>query len=57
MSTFRSADLPTTDGREIRLRRITTANEEQRHLLHQLGVTVPERLDVDLECSVDPAFA
>jgi transposase len=59
MSTLRSADiiLPTTDGREIRLRRITAANEEQRRLLHQLGVTVPERLDVDLECSVDPAFA
>ena len=59
MSTLRSADiiLPTTDGREIRLRRITTANEEQRRLLHQLGVTVPERLDVDLECSVDPALA
>lgn len=58
MSTLRSADiiLPITDGREIRLRRITTANEEQRRLLHQLGVTVPERLDVDLECSVDPAF-
>lgn len=59
MSTLRSADiiLPTTNGREIRLRRITTANEEQRRLLHQLGVTVPERLDVDLECSVDPALA
>ena len=59
MSTLRSADiiLPTTDGREIRLRRITTANEEQRRLLHQLGVTVPERLDVDLECSVDFVFA
>jgi len=51
MSTLRSADiiLPTTDGREIRLRRITTATEAQRRLLHQLGVTVPERLDVDLE--------
>src|SRR5215469_15490641 len=59
MSTLRSADiiLPTTDGREIRLRRITTANEEQRRLLHQLGVTVPERLNVDLECSGDPALA
>jgi len=59
MSTLRSADiiLPTIDGREIRLRRITTANEEQRRLLHQLGVTVPERLAVDLECSVDSAFA
>ena len=59
MSTLRSADiiLPTIDGREIRLRRITTANEEQRRLLHQLGVTVPERLAVDLECSVDSAFS
>jgi transposase len=50
-----SADivLPTTDHREIRLRRITTPNEDQRLLLHQLGITLPERLKCDAECSGD----
>ena len=59
LSTLHSADiiLPTTDGREIRLRRITTPNPEQQLLLHQLGITMPERLSFDSECSVDSATA
>lgn len=57
LSTLHSADiiLQTTDGREIRLRRITTPNPEQQLLLDQLGITLPERLSFDCECSVDPA--
>jgi len=59
LSTLHSADiiLPTTDGREIRLRRITTPNPEQQLLLNQLGITLPERLSFDSECSVDSATA
>ena len=43
LSTLVSADivLPTTDGREIRLRRVTTPNAEQKQLLDQLGIAVP----------------
>jgi transposase len=57
LSTLHSADiiLPTTDGREIRLRRITTPNPEQQLLLDQLGIILPERLSFDSECSVDSA--
>src|SRR5260370_19142001 len=46
LSTLQSADivLPTTDGREIRLRRITEPTTEQKSLLHQLGLSLPERL-------------
>jgi transposase len=59
LSTLHSADiiLPTTDGREIRLRRITTPNPEQQLLLNQLGITLPDRLSFDSECSVDSATA
>jgi transposase len=55
LSTLQSADiiLPTTDGREIRLRRITTPSVEQQFLLDQLGMVVPERLSLDRECSAD----
>jgi transposase len=54
-----SADivLPTTDGREIRLRRVTTPTAEQKQLLDQLGITVPNRLSFDQECSADSAIA
>ena len=47
LSTLQSADivLPTTDGREIRLRRITEPTAEQKSLIHQLGLSLPERLD------------
>ena len=59
LSTLQSADivLPTTDGREIRLRRITEPTAEQKSLLHQLGLSLPERLKSLSKCSVDPAVA
>jgi hypothetical protein len=55
LSTLQSADivLPTTDGREIRLRRITEPNAEQKSLLQQLGITLPERFELNQKCSAD----
>src|SRR6266513_682080 len=55
LGTLVSADivLPTTDGREIRLRRVTAPNDEQKQLLEQLGIALPDRLNFDLECSAD----
>ena len=46
LSTLQSADivLPTTEGREIRLRRITEPTAEQKSLLHQLQLSLPDRL-------------
>jgi transposase len=46
LSTLQSADivLPTTDGREIRLRRVTEPTAEQKALLHQLGIVLPNAL-------------
>ena len=43
LATLQSADivLPTTDGREIRLRRITEPTTEQKHLFSQLGFSPP----------------
>jgi len=49
--------LPTTDGREIRLRRVTTSTPEQRTLFDRLSITVPDRLSFDQECSADSATA
>jgi transposase len=59
LSTLQSADivLPTTDGREIRLRRITEPSPEQKSLLHQLGISLPERLNFHANCSADSAIA
>ena len=59
LSTLQSADivLPTTDGREIRLRRITEPTAEQKSLLRQLGISLPEHLRFNRECSVDSAIA
>src|SRR5229473_2943944 len=59
LSTLQSADivLPTTDGREIRLRRITEPTAEQKSLLHQLGLSLPERLKSVSKCSADSAIA
>jgi transposase len=59
LSRLQSADivLPTNDGREIRLRRITEPTAEQKSLLGQLGICLPERLQFNRECSVDPAIA
>jgi len=59
LSTLHSADivLPTTDGHEIRLRRITEPTAEQKLLLQQLGIPLPEHLQFNRECSVDSAIA
>ena len=59
LGTLVSADivLPTTDGREIRLRRVTTPSAEQKRLLDELDIEVPERLSFDQECSADSAIA
>jgi hypothetical protein len=59
LSELRSADivLPTTDGREIRLRRVTEPTAEQNYLLHLLGISIPDRLSFNRECSVDSAIA
>ena len=59
LSTLQSADivLPTTDGREIRLRRITEPTADQKSLLHQLGLSLPERFDLHPKCSADSAIA
>jgi transposase len=59
LSTLQSADivLPTTDGREIRLRRITEPTAEQKSLLHRLGLSLPERLKSLSKCSADFATA
>jgi len=37
--------LPTIEGREIWLRRITKLDEEQQKILHQLQLQLPERLE------------
>ncbi len=59
LSTLQSADivLPTTDGREIRLRRITEPNAEQESLLQQLGLSLPEHFELNRKCSADLATA
>jgi transposase len=59
LSTLQSADivLPTTDGREVRLRRVTEPTAEQKSLLHQLGLSLPQRLDLHPKCSADSATA
>jgi len=59
MSRLHSADivLPTVEGREIRLRRITEPEAGQRTLLHTLHIHLPERLDPTPKCSVDSASA
>lgn len=59
LATLQSADivLPTTDKREIRLRRITTPDMEQKELLEKLGMKLPAYLDFDRECSADPEIA
>jgi transposase len=59
LSKLHSADivLPTTDGREIRLRRVTEATAEQKHVLYLLGISLPDRLNFNRQCSVDSAIA
>jgi hypothetical protein len=59
LSTLQSADivLPTTDGHEIRLRPITEPTTEQKSLLRQLGINLPERLRFHHRCSANSAVA
>ena len=59
LSTLQSADiiLPTTDGRELRLRRVTEPSPEQKSLLHQLRISLPEHFELNRKCSVDSAIA
>jgi hypothetical protein len=59
LSTLQSADiiLPTKDGREIRLRRITEPTAEQKAVLQQLGFSLPERFELNRQCSADSATA
>jgi transposase len=59
LSTLQSADivLPTTDGCEIRLRRITEPTAEQKALLQQLGFSLPEWFELNRKCSVDSPLA
>jgi transposase len=59
LSTLQSADivLPTTDGREIRLRRVTEPDAEQKSLLRQLGLSLPEHFQMNRKCSADSAIA
>ena len=55
LATLHSADivLPTTDGREIRLRRVAKPTPEQARLLDQLEITIPAHLEWNAECSAD----
>jgi transposase len=57
LATVQSADivLPTTDGREIRLRRVATPSPEQNAVLELLGITLPQHFDLNFECSVNSA--
>jgi len=59
LSTLQSADivLPTTDGREIRLRRITEPTAEQKSMLRHLGISLPEHLRFQRKCSANSAVA
>ena len=59
LSALQSADivLPTTDGREIRLRRVTEPDAEQKSLLRQLGITLPDHFQLNRKCSADSAIA
>jgi transposase len=55
LATLQSADivLPTTDGREIRLRRVTQPTPDQQLLLDQLEIAIPTHLEWNTECSGD----
>ena len=47
LSDLRSVDivLPTVDGKEIWLRRITKLDENQERIFHQVQLQLPERLE------------
>ena len=59
LATIQSADivLPTTDGREIRLRRVADLTAEQQKLLTELSISLPDHFNLNFECSVDSATA
>jgi transposase len=59
LATIHSADivLPTTDGREIRLRRVAALSPEQQQLVSELNISLPDRFNLNFECSVDSAIA
>lgn len=58
-ATIQPADIaqPTTDGWEIRLRRVATPSPEHQWLPGQLGIALPERFNLNFEWSVDCAVA
>jgi transposase len=51
--------LPTVEGREIWLRRVAKLDEQQQSILHQLKITLPERLEPlrIQKCSENSAIA
>ena len=55
LSRIKSGDiiLPTTDGKILRLRRVSTPDPEARDLLMKLKIKLPTRLGTDMECSPD----
>jgi hypothetical protein len=57
LTTMQNADiiLLASDGRDIRFRRITTPSRQENGALGLLGITLPERLDLNFECSVNSA--
>ena len=59
LATIQSADivLPTTEGHEIRLRRVTIPTPQQKEVLDKLGLKLPDRLDFSRECSGDLEIA
>jgi transposase len=59
LATLQSADivLPTIDGCQIRLRRVTEPTAEQQRLLQELGIDLPDQLQLNQQCSADFALA
>jgi hypothetical protein len=59
LSTLQSADmvLPTTDGSEIGLCRITEPTTELKSLLPSSGLALSERFQFNFKCSVAQLFA
>ena len=60
LATLQTADivLPTTDGREIRLRRVRRIAKptiQQQQLLDRLDIPIPPHLEWNAECSGDLA--
>jgi transposase len=55
LATLQSADiiLPTTDGYELRLRRITEPTAGQQKILSQLEIQLPAHLQINQQCSAD----